>query len=90
MNFGNAFDELADTDTYMTAGMVLAGLAAAVVVKNGIDSRYDLPDEVYGIAVAAGAYTMGYDMVAIGGVAHTGIKAAERFGFKGTVENAGA
>jgi len=88
--FGDAFDELAQTDNYMMAGMVLAGLAAAVVVGNLVDGRMDLPDEVYGVAVAAGGYIMGYDLVAIGGLGHTGIAVAERVGIKATVENAGA
>ena len=89
-DFGDAFDGLSDTDNLMDAGMVLAGLAASVVVRNGIDSRMDLPDEVYGVGVAAAAYAMGYDMAAIGGISHAAIKAAERVGFKSTVENAGA
>lgn len=89
-DFGDAFDNLADQDAWMNGGMVLAGLGASVVVKNGIDSRFDLPDEVYGVAVAAAGYMMGYDMVAVGGVAHTGIKAAERVGLKSRVEQTGA
>jgi len=87
--FGDAFSELADTDNMMEAAMVLAGLGASVVTKNGIDSRFDLPDEVYGVGVAAGAYSMGYDYAAIGGLAYTGVKAAERVGLKSTVEQAG-
>jgi len=88
--FGDAFDELAQTDNYVTAGMVLGGLAAAVVVGNLVDPRMDLPDEVYGVAVAGGAYVMGYEPVAIGGLGHTGIALADRVGVKATVENAGA
>jgi len=88
--FGDAFDELAQTDNYIAAGMVLAGLAAAVVVGNLVDGRMDLPDEVYGVSVAAGAYVMGYETVAIGGLGHTGVALAERVGVKATVENAGA
>ena len=89
-DFSEATDAVTDTDLWMEAGMVLGGLAASVVLKNGIDSRMDLPDEIYGVLVAAGAATMGYPKVAIGGMGHTGIKAAERAGFKSTVENAGA
>lgn len=88
-DFGDAFDNLADQETYMNGAMVLGGLGASVVVKNGIDSRFDLPDEVYGLGVAGAGYAMGQDMVAVGGIAHAGIKAAERVGLKGTVENAG-
>jgi len=88
--FGDAFDELAQTENYLMAGMVLAGLAAAVVLGNVVDPRMDLPDEVYGVAVAAGGYIMGYDLAAIGGLSHTGLALAERVGVKATVENAGA
>lgn len=87
--FGDAFSELADTDNMMEAGMVLGGLGASVVVKNGIDSRFDLPDELYGVGVAAGAYSMDYDYVAIGGLGYAGLQLAERVGLKGTVEQAG-
>ncbi|WP_144901355.1 hypothetical protein [Halobellus captivus] len=86
----NATEAVTDTDLWMEAGMVLAGLAGSVVLKNGIDSRFDLPDELYGVVVAAGAAAMGYTKVSIGGMGYTGIKAAERVGFKSTVENAGS
>jgi hypothetical protein len=33
---------------------------------------------------------MGYDMAAVGGIAHAGIHGAERVGLKSTVEQAGA
>lgn len=89
-DFGEAFDAVGDTDMWMEAGLVLGGLAASVVLKNGIDSRFDLPDEIYGVAVAAGAAAMGYNKMAIGGMSHTAIKGAERVGFKSTVENAGS
>ena len=89
-DFGNAVDAVGDTDMWMEAGLVLAGLAASVVLRNGIDSRFDLPDEVYGLVVAGSGAAMGYNKMAIGGMAHTSIKGAERVGFKSTVENAGA
>lgn len=89
-NLSAATDAITSTDKYMTAGMVLGGLAGSVVLRNGIDSRFDLPDEVYGLAVAGGAAAMGYPMVAVGGMSHSMIKLAERVGFKSTVENAGA
>ena len=89
-DFGPATDALSDTDMWTEAGMVLSGLAASVVLKNGIDSRFDLPDETYGVVIAGGAAVMGYNRVAIGGMGYTGIKAAERVGFKSTVENAGS
>jgi hypothetical protein len=89
-DFGDAFDNLADSEAWMNGGMVLAGLGASVVAKNGIDSRFDLPDEVYGVLVAAVGYMMGYDMAAVGGIAHAGIHGAERVGLKSTVEQAGA
>ena len=89
-NLSAATDAITSTDNYMTAGMVLGGLAGSVVLRNGIDSRFDLPDEVYGLAVAGGAAAMGYPMVAVGGMSHSMIKLAERVGFKSTVENTGA
>lgn len=89
-NLSAATDAITSTDNYMTAGMVLGGLAGSVVLRNGIDSRVDLPDEVYGLAVAGLAAAMDYPMVAVGGISHSMIKLAERVGFKSTVENAGA
>jgi len=89
-NLSAATDAITSTDNYMTAGMVLGGLAGSVVLRNGVDSRFDLPDEVYGLVVAGGAAAMGYPMVAVGGMSHSMIKLAERVGFKSTVENAGA
>ncbi|TKX79551.1 hypothetical protein EXE53_15415 [Halorubrum sp. SD626R] len=88
--FGDATDAIGDTEMWTEAAMVLGGLAAAVVLRNGIDSRFDLPDEVYGVIVAATAAMLGYSEIAVGGMGHTGIKLAERVGLKGTVENAGA
>jgi hypothetical protein len=89
-DFGDATDAVTDEENWMDAAAVLAGLGGAVVLRNGIDSRFEMPDEVYGVVVAAGAAMMGYPMVAVGGMAHTGIKAAERANLKGRVENAGA
>jgi hypothetical protein len=85
-----ATDALADTDNYTDAGMVLAGLAISIVMKNGIDSRFNLPDEAYGLVTAGLGAAMGYELVAIGGMSYSGVKAAERFGLKSTVEQVGA
>ena len=85
-----ATDALADTDNYTDAGMVLAGLAISIVMKNGIDSRFNLPDEAYGLVTAGLGASMGYQLVAIGGMSYTGVKVAERFGLKSTVEQVGA
>lgn len=57
MEFGDAFDALMDESNYTDAARVLAGLAGSVVARNGVDSRFDLPDEVYGLGVAGGAGT---------------------------------
>lgn len=89
MDFGNATDALMDESMWYDAAQVLAGLGASVVLKNGIDSRFDAPDEVYGLAVAGGSAAMGYPTVAVGGMGYTGVKAAERIGLKSTVEQAG-
>lgn len=85
-----ATDALANTDNYIDAGMVLAGLAISIVMKNGIDSRFNLPDEVYGLVTAGLGAAMGYELVAIGGMSYSGVKVAERFGLKSTVEGVGA
>ena len=89
-DFGDATDALTNGELWTDAAFVLGGLAASVILKNGIDSRFDLPDEVYGVVVAAGSVMLGYEMMGLGGMAHTGIKAAERVGFKSTVEQTGA
>jgi len=45
---------------------------------------------VYGLVTAGLGAAMGYELVAIGGMSYSGVKLAERFGLKGTVEQVGA
>ncbi|MFB6302775.1 MAG: hypothetical protein ABEH78_07950 [Haloferacaceae archaeon] len=90
MDFGDAFDGVSDTENWMNAAAVLAGLGVSVVMKNGIDSRFDAPDEVYGLVTAGAGYALDYPMVATGGLGYTGMKLAGRVGLKDRVENAGA
>lgn len=90
MDFGDAFDGVMDEQNWRAAGGVLAGLGISVVMKNGIDTRFDLPDEVYGLVTAGAGYATGYSMVGTGGLGYTGMKLAGRVGLKERVENAGA
>lgn len=89
-NLSAATDAMMSTDMYREAAFVLGGMAGAIVVRNLVDPRFDLPDEIYGLAVGGGAAAMDRPMMAAGGFGYTLVQLAERFGVKSTVENAGA
>ena len=91
-NIDEAFGTLADTDLWEEAAATLAGFLAPTLVRNIAEGRtdFDIPDEVYGIAiVGASPYSPAYSgSIALGGGLYTLDTAMERFGVKQTVSGA--
>jgi hypothetical protein len=95
MDFGSAFDVLADDGFWTDAAMVFAGFLAPNLVANIVEGRLgsDLPNELYGIGTAAAAEIVGgrsYRMVTVGGGVYTADALAQRFDLKQTVTTLGA
>jgi len=93
MDFADATDPLMDTETYYQAGAGLAGYMGGFVAENVIDSRVDVPDELYGIAVIAAAGFSGVpyaEEIMVGGGIHAAESAAERVGVRSTIVNLGS
>jgi len=91
MNFGGAFDALADDDTWMDAAEVAAGYAGPMVGANVLEGSmpFDAPNEAYGLAgVAAGEYA-GRRMVSVGSGLYTLDALARRAGLKQKVTRMG-
>lgn len=91
MDFGSAFDELADSDFWMDAAHVFAGFVLPNIAANIIESRGpDLPDEAYGVAVVAGNEMFyGETMVSAGGGLYVVDALARRAGVKTTITSLG-
>jgi hypothetical protein len=92
-DIGNAMDSLMGSELYVQAAAGFAGYAGASVAQNVIDGRMDLPDEAYGVGVAAGSkvVSLPYDgAICVGAGVHAAEAAAERFGIKSTLVNAGS
>jgi hypothetical protein len=94
MEFNDSVGVLTDSETYMMAGAAGAGYMGAGIAKNVIDSRFDAPDEVYGLVVIALAEmtgAAGYKMaVQAGAGAHTAEAAADRLNVRDTIASLGA
>lgn len=91
----DAFDQVIEFDMWETVLATLAGFFAPTVLENLAGGA--MPDvvdhsEVYGLAVVAGGqFLPKYQTeVSIGGGLATADAAAERFGVKSTIVNAGA
>lgn len=82
MELDESFQALTDTEMWMDALVVLVGYLVPAVLKMLIDSRYDLPDEVYGLGTIAGAQVAapdGYKRTAqIGAGMHVVVSAGNR------------
>ncbi|MFC7140029.1 hypothetical protein ACFQMA_09305 [Halosimplex aquaticum] len=94
--YGDAFDVLADSDTWMKIGVAAGAFAGATVGRNVIEQRFgytQVPDEAYGLGTVAGsAMFLDGDMskfAIVGGGLHTVEALARRFNIKQRVENAG-
>ena len=92
LDFDGAFDALADDDLWINAAMVFGGFIAPEVAGNVIEGvGPDVPNELYGIAVAAGSeMVLDEQMVTAGAALHTLDTLATRLDVKNTVTNLGA
>lgn len=96
MDFGDAFDVLTDSSTYIEqVGAGGAGYMAPYVVDNLADrfAPMDVPEVASGLAVIAGAEVAGVPYkraVQIGAGAYTFEKAADSFDVRETIVNLGA
>jgi len=83
-DLSQAFDTVAEPDVWTEGVALLGGVAGGILLRRGVDSRFDLPDEAYGIGVIAGAEVaggmlMGYRrQVQLGGGAFTLMTVAQR------------
>lgn len=84
MDFGDAFDELADDDFWIDAAMVFGGFMAPNLAAGALESvGPDLPNELYGIGTAAAAETvLDERMVTLGAGLYTVDTLAIRTGIK--------
>lgn len=89
----DALDELADPEFWSQAGAVFGGFLAPTVVRNFAEGSlpYDIPDELYGVAVIVGAqYSPAYkQQLMLGGGLYSVDKLAERFGLKQSITGVG-
>lgn len=92
MDFGDAFDTLAESEFWIDAAMVFAGFILPIIAANVTESYGpDLPDEIYGVAVVAGNEAFyGESMISVGGGLYTVDAIAQRAGVKGTITQLGA
>ena len=85
MDFGDAFDTLADDEFWMDAVMLFIGFVLPIALANVLEGMagVDLPNEVYGVGVAGGAAVIGdYRMVSAGGGLYTVDALARRGGVR--------
>lgn len=87
MDFGDSMETLANDDFWIDAATLFAGFFGselAAMLLEGVGP--DLPNELYGIGVAAAteAFT-NYRMIAVGGGLYTTDVLAGRLGLKSTV-----
>ena len=91
----DAFDNLVEFDMWEKVLAILAGFFAPTVLRNiaggFVPASVDVP-EAYGLAVMAGGqFAPAYENeLSLGGGLYTADKAAERFGVKSTIVEAGA
>ncbi|WP_435318476.1 hypothetical protein [Haloarchaeobius sp. TZWSO28] len=92
MNFGGAFDALADDDTWMDAAEVAAGYVGPMALANVAEgvTPWDIPNEAYGLAGIFAGEKMDRRMVSVGSSVYTLDVLAQRFGLKNKVTSMGA
>lgn len=92
-DLSQSFEQVADFDMWETAAATTAGFMVPHIIANVVESRagFDLPNEVYGIAVvAAGQMAPMYGAeLSMGGGIYSVDAAAQRVGLKETVTNMG-
>lgn len=92
MDFSDSMETLANDDFWIDISMLFAGYFGAelaTMVFEGVGP--DLPNELYGIGVAAAseAFT-DYRMIAAGGGLYTADVLADRFGLKASISQMAA
>ncbi len=91
MEFGGAFDALADDDTWMDAAEVAAGYIGPMAVANVAEgaTQFDVPNEAYGLLGIYAGEKMGRRMVSVGSGVYTIDALGQRFGLKNRVTSIG-
>lgn len=92
MNFGGAFDALADDEVWMDAAMVAGGYLVPAVGGTALENAagIDLPNELYGAAgIAVSEMAIGQPMVSVGSGLYTVDALSQRFGLKESVTSIG-
>ncbi|QSG06464.1 hypothetical protein [Halapricum desulfuricans] len=89
MDFGDAFDTLADDDFWIDVAMMFVGFFGSTLAAMAFESvGPDLPNELYGIGVAAGNEVLtDYRMVSVGAGLYSADVAATRVGLKDEVSS---
>lgn len=89
MQFGDAFETLADDDFWIDIAMLFVGFFGSTLFAQVVESvGPDLPNELYGLGVAAGNEVMtDYRMVSVGAGLYTADVAAARVGLKDKVSS---
>ncbi|WP_435332842.1 hypothetical protein [Haloarchaeobius sp. TZWWS8] len=92
MNFGGAFDALADDDTWMDAAEVAAGYLGPMAFANVAEGMtpFDVPNEAYGLLGIYAGEKFDHRMVSVGSGVYTLDVLAQRFGLKDKVTSVGA
>ncbi|WP_435349002.1 hypothetical protein [Haloarchaeobius sp. HRN-SO-5] len=91
IDFGGAFDALADDDTWSDAAEVAAGYIGPMAFANVAEgaTRFDIPNEAYGLAGIYAGEQIGRRAVSVGSGVYTLDALAQRFGVKSTVTQFG-
>lgn len=92
VDLSDAFDELAEPDYWTDVGFAFLGYIAAMALKVVVEdvSGQNLPNEVYGVAVAGGGLAMGQEMASVGGALHAVNNLAANLGVHNAIENMAA
>jgi hypothetical protein len=87
MDFGDSIETLANDDFWIDVAMLFVGYFGSTLVAMVFEGvGPDLPNELYGIGVAAGAEAFtDYRMIAAGGGLYTADVLATRVGVKDTI-----
>lgn len=87
VDLSNAFDQLAEPDYWTDVALAFAGFMGAMLLRAGVENvaGQNLPNEVYGLAIAAGGLATGYELVSIGGALHAVDNLAGNLGIKQSV-----
>ncbi len=87
VDLSDAFNDLAEPDYWTDVALAFAGFMGALVARAAVENvtGQNLPNEVYGVAVAGSGLAMGYPMVAVGGGLNAVDNLAGNLGIKQSV-----